>query len=75
MMIDYSDDLRVFKNQRFLSMGKSGEFDTLLQLNRLGASINRIFRMTITDPVKVRIAGADARITMSQRTTDKARRT
>lgn len=75
MMIDYSDDLRVFKNREFLSMGKSGEFDKPLRLNRLGASVNRIFRMSITDPVKVRIVGADAGVTVAQRTTDRARRT
>lgn len=73
MMLDWSDDLRVFKNQRFLSLGKSGEFDKEIRPTRLGAAVNRIFRMIITDPCKIRIIGADATVTLSDRQTKRSR--
>ena len=42
-------------------MGKIGEYGHRLQWNRLGASPQRHFRLTITDPVKVVILGAFVR--------------
>jgi len=73
IMLDYSDDLRVFKNQRFLSLGKSGEFDKEIYSTRLGAAVNRIFRIITTDPCKVRIIGADATVTVGNRVTKRSR--
>lgn len=65
MAIDYSDDLRTFKNQRLLSLGKSGEYQKDLTLWRQGQSVNRIYRMIVTSPCKVRVVGANALATLS----------
>jgi hypothetical protein len=40
------------------SIGKIGEYGQRVKWNRLGTSSNRIFKVTITDPVKVVIIGA-----------------
>lgn len=67
LQLDYSDNLRTFKNQRFLSLGKSGEFQKDLTLWRMGAAVNRIYRMIVTSPCKVRVMGANATVTISQK--------
>lgn len=40
------------------TIGKIGEYGTRVRWNRLGVSSSRLFKLTITDPVKVVILGA-----------------
>lgn len=58
-MLSWSDDGgHTFSNERFASFGKVGEYKNRLVWRALGQSRQRMFRITITDPVKVAILGA-----------------
>ena len=60
IMLDWSDDYgRTWSNQLFASMGKVGEYSKRVIFRRLGAARNRIFRVSISDPVKRVITWAD----------------
>ena len=59
-MLDWSDDGHTWSNKLWRSMGKIGEYTARAKWNRLGSSRNRIFRLTISDPVKKVIIGAYA---------------
>lgn len=65
-MLEYSDDGgRSFKTrQDFRSAGKMGEYLTRVRWTRLGSFRDRIFRLTISDPVRRTILGAHADIEM-----------
>lgn len=63
-MLTWSDDGgHVFPvaNERWASMGKIGQYRRRVNFRRLGRSRDRVFRLTITDPVKriLIAAGAD----------------
>jgi hypothetical protein len=61
-MLDWSDDGgHTWSSVVQSRMGKIGEYGHRLSWNRLGAAAQRHFRLTITDPVKVAIAGAYVR--------------
>lgn len=63
MGLSWSDDGgRTFKDPRFRSMGKLGEYAQRLIWRRLGRFRNRIFRVEITDPVKCIIIDASAEV-------------
>ena len=57
--LDYSDDggrsYSLRKPQR--SLGKIGEYQARLRWNRLGQARNRVYRLTIADPVKRTLIG------------------
>lgn len=62
-MLDWSDDGgQTFSNQHWRSIGEIGEYLTRVTWRRLGQGRQRIFRVRITDPVKVAINGAYADI-------------
>jgi len=53
ILLDWSDDHgRTWSNQLSASMGKVGEYTKRVKWFRLGQSRDRIFRITISDPVK-----------------------
>lgn len=53
VMLDWSDDGgRTFGVELWRSLGKSGEFNRIARWNRLGQSIDRVYRYTVSDPVR-----------------------
>lgn len=61
VILDWSDDGgHTWSNQHWRSLGKIGEFHARVRWLQLGMSRNRIYRITITDPVKIIILGAYA---------------
>ena len=64
-MLDWSDDEgHTFKNEVWADMGKAGEHNRRAIWRRLGSSRNRVYRVTITDPVKVVIISAYLKTTL-----------
>lgn len=62
-ILEWSDDGgHVWSNQHWRGIGKIGEYKNRAIWRRLGMSRNRIFRFTISDPVKVVIIGSDAQL-------------
>jgi hypothetical protein len=60
VMLRFSDDGgHTWSNEKWQSFGKIGHTKARAQWNRLGQSRNRVFEITITDPVKVAIIGAE----------------
>lgn len=58
-MLQWSDDGgHSWSNELWASMGKIGERLTRVKWRRLGKSRDRVFRVTITDPVRVVFIGA-----------------
>jgi hypothetical protein len=58
VMLDYSDDCHTWSSQLWAGMGRIGQYLTMVRFSRLGRSRNRVFRITITDPVKCVIRSA-----------------
>ena len=53
IMLTYSDNGgKTWSSERWLSIGKIGEYDRRGQIFRMGSGRDRIYRATITDPVK-----------------------
>lgn len=53
-MLRWSNDGgHTFSNQLFADIGKIGKFRTRVKFNRLGQSRDRIWELSITDPIKV----------------------
>ncbi|MGE5621434.1 MAG: hypothetical protein ACM3VY_00255 [Candidatus Bathyarchaeota archaeon] len=64
-MLQWSDDGgHTWSNERWASLGKVGKYRTRARWRRLGKSRDRVYRLTITDPVKVEIFGASAEVEM-----------
>lgn len=60
IMLDYSDDGgHTWSSELWTSMGKIGEYKKRIYWRRLGSFRDRVFRIKITDPVKVNILGAE----------------
>lgn len=60
MMLQYSDDGgHTWSNERQVSIGKIGKFNTRAKFHKLGISRDRIYSISISDPVKRTIIGAD----------------
>lgn len=60
VMLQWSDDGgHTWSNEYWKSCGKIGERKTRLKWTRLGASRDRVYRIRITDPVKVVLLGAE----------------
>lgn len=65
-MLRWSDDGgHTWSNEHWRTIGKKGEYDSRAVWRRLGKARNRIFELTITDPVKVIIIDAHASIELS----------
>ena len=59
VMMRFSDDNgRTWSNERWRDIGKMGKTKTRVRWNQLGASRDRLYEFTITDPVKRHITGA-----------------
>lgn len=59
-MLQFSDDGgHTWSNEKWASFGKIGKRKHRAIWRRLGLSRDRVFRLTITDPVKVAIIGAE----------------
>jgi hypothetical protein len=64
-MLQYSDDGGfTWSNEVWAPMGKLGERKRRVRWRRLGKSRDRVFKVTITDPVKVVIVGASIQVTV-----------
>ena len=67
-MLDWSDDGgHNWSNEHWTDIGAIGNYETRAIWRRLGSSRNRVFRLTISDPIKVIIIAArmDAEIGVS----------
>lgn len=61
MMLRYSDDGgHTWSNRREASMGRIGQYGARAKWNRLGRGRNRVFEISISDPVKRVVLGAYA---------------
>lgn len=64
IMLQWSDtNGRTWSTERWVSAGKAGEFKRRALWRRLGRSRKRMFRVTITDPVRIRLIDAYLDIT------------
>lgn len=60
VMLTYSDDGgHSWSNERWADVGKTGKTKTKVQWQRLGMSRDRVYKVKITDPVKVVLISAD----------------
>jgi hypothetical protein len=65
VILRWSDDGgHSWSNEHWTSAGKIGRTKARAQWNRLGSSRNRVFEVTITDPVKVALIGAEINYTV-----------
>jgi hypothetical protein len=59
-MMQFSDDGgHTWSNEKWTTMGKIGQKKVRAKWERLGAARDRVFKVVITDPVKVTMIGAD----------------
>lgn len=59
VMLQYSNDSgRTWSSERWTSMGKVGEYQAKARWRMLGRSAKRVFKIMISDPIKVCILGA-----------------
>ena len=59
LMMRYSDDGgKTWSNNRYTSFGKIGEYSKRAIFNRLGSGRDRVWELSVSDPVPVRISGA-----------------
>jgi len=64
-MLQWSDDGGYsWSNELWAAIGKIGERRTRVCWRRLGKSRDRVFKITITDPVRVIMVGASVRVTV-----------
>lgn len=60
IMLDFSDDGgHSFGNEHWISIGSIGEYKKRVCWRRLGSFRDRVFRIKITDPVKVNLIAAE----------------
>lgn len=64
-VLEWSDKAKVWSNQHETPIGKAGEYNTRAKWTRLGRSRSRVFRLTISDPVKVVILGGSAQVRLA----------
>jgi hypothetical protein len=58
-MLRYSDDGGVtFSNEEMATLGEMGDYEHTVYWHRLGSSRNRVYEVTVTDPIYVGIHGA-----------------
>jgi hypothetical protein len=63
VILEWSDNGgHTWSNQHSVSMGTAGSYTKRAKWNRLGKSRNRVYKITIADPVKVNILGAYAEL-------------
>lgn len=60
-MLDWSDDGgHTWSNEHWKPIGKVGHYKDRIHWKRLGQARNRVYRVTVTDPVKVALIGASS---------------
>ena len=60
VMMRYSDDCgETWSDEEWETSGRVGQYTSRVRWNRLGYAYNRIYEVTITDPVKVQLIGAN----------------
>ncbi len=57
-----NDNGHTFSNQVFLPIGKIGEYKTRAKHNRVGSARDRVWELSITDPIKVTLLNAHAEV-------------
>jgi hypothetical protein len=63
LMLRYSDDGgHSWSNIKYVSIGAVGEYEARAIFRRLGAGRNRVFEISLTDPVKFAVFGAFANV-------------
>ena len=63
LMLRYSNDGgHTWSNQKTVSVGKTGEYSARAKFNRLGTGRNRVWEISMTDPVKFAVFGAVAEV-------------
>ena len=63
IIMEYSDDDgRTWSSERWLSIGEQGDFTYLLEWSNLGSFYKRMFRFTMSDPVKWVLISLDAEV-------------
>lgn len=66
-MLQWSDDGgRTWSNEIWASIGKLGERRTRVKWRRLGRSRDRVFKVTVTDPIRVVMVGASVQATLGK---------
>ena len=59
IMLQYSDDAgHTFSSERWTNLGKTGQYRAKARWRNLGKTAERVYKITISDPVKVVILGA-----------------
>jgi hypothetical protein len=59
LMLRYSNDGgHTWSNEKTASIGKVGEYGKRARFNRLGAGRNRLWEISLTDPVRFCVFGA-----------------
>ena len=59
LMLRYSNDGgHTWSNEKTASLGRIGEYSNRVRFNRLGAGRNRLWEISMTDPVKFAVFGA-----------------
>lgn len=61
-ILEWSDKAKVWSHQHARSIGAVGNYNARAIWRRLGRSRSRVFRLTISDPVKVVILGGSAQV-------------
>ena len=63
VLLEYSDDGGLtWSNEIWRSVGKIGKYKWRSVWNRLGSSRHRVFRVTMSDPVKWVVTGANLEV-------------
>jgi hypothetical protein len=57
-----NDGGHTWSNEKMVSIGKTGEYSARAKFNRLGHGRNRVWEISMTDPVKFSIFGAVAEV-------------
>jgi hypothetical protein len=61
-VLEWSDKAMIWSNQHARSIGSVGNYNARAIWRRLGRSRSRVFRLTISDPVKVVLLGGSAQV-------------
>ena len=62
-MLQFSDDGgHTWSSERWAGIGKIGQTKRQAKWSRLGSSVDRVWRVTISDPVKVTMIGAEIKL-------------
>ena len=63
VIVDWSDDRgKTWSRSRQQSLGKTGEYGKRIIFRRLGQAFGRVFRVRMSDPVRLIITGAKVRV-------------